>query len=96
MQHVYSHAEILGNECADHATALGAFGLVSNQTFPHVGRITLLIPLPALLSATTLVMFSGKMSDIRSEPDRPPSTKTGYCALFHAVPRFVPVPFGRK
>ena len=33
MQHVYSHAENLGNECADHAAALGAFGLVSNRNF---------------------------------------------------------------
>ena len=33
MQHVYSHAENLGNECADHAAAQGAFGLVSNQNF---------------------------------------------------------------
>ena len=31
MQHVYGHAENLGNECADHAAALGAFGLVSNH-----------------------------------------------------------------
>ena len=31
MQHVYSHAENLGNECADHAAALGASGLVSNH-----------------------------------------------------------------
>ena len=31
MQHIYSHAQNLGNECADHAAALGAFGLVSNQ-----------------------------------------------------------------
>ena len=27
MQHVYSHAENLGNECADHAAVLGAFWL---------------------------------------------------------------------
>ena len=31
MQHVYSHAENFGNECADHAAALGAFGLVSKH-----------------------------------------------------------------
>ena len=31
MQHIYSHAQNLGNECADHAAALGALGLVSNQ-----------------------------------------------------------------
>ena len=31
MQRVHSHAENLGNECADHAAALGAFGLVSKN-----------------------------------------------------------------
>ena len=31
MQHVYGHAENLGNECADHAAALGVLGLVSNH-----------------------------------------------------------------
>ena len=31
MQHVKSHSENLGNECADHAAALGAFGFVSNH-----------------------------------------------------------------
>ena len=31
LQHVYSHAENLGNECADHAAALGAFCLVSQH-----------------------------------------------------------------
>ena len=28
MQHVYGHTGNFGNECADHATALGTFGLV--------------------------------------------------------------------
>ena len=32
-QHVYGQAENFGNECADHAAALGAFGLVSNHNF---------------------------------------------------------------
>ena len=31
LQPVYSHAGNLGNECADHAAALGAFGLLSNH-----------------------------------------------------------------
>ena len=31
MQHVYGHGGNLGNECADHAAALGAFGLTSNH-----------------------------------------------------------------
>ena len=31
MQRFYSHAENLGNECSDHAAALGTFGLVSNH-----------------------------------------------------------------
>ena len=29
MQHVYGHTGNLGNECADHATALGSLGLIS-------------------------------------------------------------------
>ena len=31
MQHVYGHTGNLGNECVDHAAALGTFGLVSNH-----------------------------------------------------------------
>ena len=31
MQHVYGHTGNLGNECADHAAALGALGLVSSH-----------------------------------------------------------------
>ena len=31
MQHIYSHGQNVVNECADHAAALGAFGLISNQ-----------------------------------------------------------------
>ena len=31
MQHVYGHTGNLGNECSDHAAALGALGLVSNH-----------------------------------------------------------------
>ena len=30
-QHVYGHTGNLGNECADHAAALGTFGFVSNH-----------------------------------------------------------------
>ena len=31
MQHVYGHAGNLGNECADHAAALGSLGFISSQ-----------------------------------------------------------------
>ena len=39
MQHVYSHSGNLGNECADHAAALGTFELTSSQvtTWPPAG-----------------------------------------------------------
>ena len=30
MQHVFGHGGNLGNECADHAAALGTFGLISS------------------------------------------------------------------
>ena len=32
MQHIYSHGQNVGNECADHAAALGSFGLIPNRT----------------------------------------------------------------
>ena len=31
MQHLYGHSGNLGNECADHAPALGTFGLISSH-----------------------------------------------------------------
>ena len=31
MQHVYGHCGNLGDECADHAAALGTFGLISSH-----------------------------------------------------------------
>ena len=31
MQHVYGHTGNLGDECADHAAALGTLGFVSNH-----------------------------------------------------------------
>ena len=31
MQHVFGHSGNLGNECADHAAALGSFGLISSH-----------------------------------------------------------------
>ena len=31
LQHVYGHSWNLGNECADHAAALGTFGLISSH-----------------------------------------------------------------
>ena len=41
MQHVYSHAENLGKECADDAAALGAFWLgVEPQPFYMLVRHT--------------------------------------------------------
>ena len=44
-------------------------------TFPHVGRVTLLIPFQAL----------EKLRGIRTEHVPPPSTKQGDSALFHTV-----------
>ena len=36
MQHTYGHGGNLGNECADHAAALGTFGLTSNHNVMRV------------------------------------------------------------
>ena len=34
MQHVYGHSGNLGNECADHAAALGTLGVTSSHSVP--------------------------------------------------------------
>ena len=39
MQHVHGHGENLGNECADHAAALGTFGLISNHISEVLERL---------------------------------------------------------
>ena len=39
MQHVYGHGGNLGNECADHAAALGTFGLLSNHNVANIGDV---------------------------------------------------------
>ena len=57
MQHVYSHAENLGNECADHAAALGAFGLVSNHNLSTRWTRHSFDSACALVPASTLEMF---------------------------------------
>ena len=66
MQHVYGHTGNLGDECADHAAALGTFGLVSNHTYLHVGFVITLIPLLVLVLATTMET-SWKIRNIRTE-----------------------------
>ena len=35
MQHVYGHSGNLGNECADHAAALGTLGFTSSHNVHH-------------------------------------------------------------
>ena len=37
MQHVHGHSGNLGNECADHAAALGSNGLVFNHNLASLG-----------------------------------------------------------
>ena len=40
MQHVYGHTGNLGNECVDHAAALGSLGLISSHHLPVVVVVT--------------------------------------------------------
>ena len=50
MQHVYGHSGNLGNECADHAAALGTLSLT---TLPHAGLVIILTLLYVLMAVTT-------------------------------------------
>ena len=53
MQHVYGHSGNLGNECADHAAALGTLDLPPATTWPLVGFTITLMHLRVLMAVTT-------------------------------------------
>ena len=57
MQHVHGHAENIGIVCTDHAAALGAFGLVSNDNFATRGTHHSFDSLHALLLVSNLEKF---------------------------------------
>ena len=54
MQHVYGHSGNLGNECADHAAALGTLDLPPATTLPLVGLIITLTQLCVSMTVQTL------------------------------------------
>ena len=85
MQQVYGHAENLGNECADHAAALGAFGLVSNHNFFTRWTHHSFDFASNLLPATTLEMFWKTYVTLGRSMFLPSTTKPGDSALFHTV-----------
>ena len=60
MQHVYGHSGNLGNECADHAAALGSLGLISSHpatTLPLDGLVKTSTHLLVVLLVTTSARF---------------------------------------
>ena len=87
LQHVYSHAENLGNECADHAAALGAFCLVSNQNL-STGWARHSFD-SALYFATCNNLGDVLESACYSERSMflPLGNRPGVGALFHTVPQ---------
>ena len=56
MQHVYGHTGNLGNECADHAAALGSLGSPAT-TLPPAGLVITLTHLPVVMAVTTSARF---------------------------------------
>ena len=55
MQHVYGHSGNLGNECADHAAALGSLALFPVATSPLAGFVIILTPLLVVVTVTASV-----------------------------------------
>ena len=90
MQHVYSHAENLGNECADHAAALGAFGLESNHNpSTRWARHSCSIDSESCFAKChNLGDVLEKLRDIRTARVSRRQTP-GVSVVFHAVLRFV-------
>ena len=67
MQHVYGHGGNLGNECADHAAALGTFGLTSSHNVDTAGFI-IILTLPYILMVVTIsARFLERLQHIRTD-----------------------------
>ena len=93
MQHVYDHAENLRNECADHAAALGAFGLVSNHNPFHALDASLFDSASCFATCYNLGDVLEKYVTLGRSMFLPSSTKLGDSALFHTVLQCVPFSF---
>ena len=67
VQHVYGHAGNLGNECADHAAALGALGLISSHNFSARWAHHTFDTAACFASCNNLGDVLEKLHDIRTE-----------------------------
>ena len=74
--HVYSHSENLGNECVDHAAALGAFGLLSNHNFSTRWARHSCDPVTCFAIFRNLGDVLEKLRDIRTEHVSVPQHQT--------------------
>ena len=84
-QHIYSHAQNLGNECADHNAALGTLVWCQIKTFPHVGHTLHLTPIRVSLLVTTLVMSWKSYVMLEQRAYLPPNARSKVSVLFNAV-----------
>ena len=66
MQHVYGHSGNLGNECADHAAALGTLDLPPATTLPLVGLIITLTQLCVSMTVTNISEVLERLQHIRT------------------------------
>ena len=55
MQHVCGHSGNLGNECVDHAAALGTLGFTSSHNVPLVEFTITLMLLRVLMAVTAFI-----------------------------------------
>ena len=67
MQHVCGHTGNLGNECADHAAALGALGLVSSHNFSTRWALHSFDSASCIASCSNLGDVLEKVRDIRTD-----------------------------
>ena len=89
MQHVYCHAENLGNECADHAAALGAFGLVSNHNFSTRWARHSFDSVSCFATCHNLGDVLESYVTFEQNVFLPPSTRPGVSAVFLALLHYV-------
>ena len=83
MQHVYSRTGNLGNECADHAAALGTFGLVSSQNLSTRWAHPTFDTAACFASCNNIGDVLEKLHDIKAEKKpRCRNTRMGESVLF--------------
>ena len=84
IQHVYGHIGNLGNECADHAAALGTFGLTSSHNVTTRWIRNTFDASVCFDGCNNISEVLERLQHIRTDATSPPQNWS-YCCIYHRV-----------